>query len=233
MELYYVLTILDRDRRDKQEEIYKSLGLKTALTMLGRGTATPYHLDMHGLSPTEKAIVATVADRRQTNELFRQTMIKLKIDIPGYGVMAAIPIKSIGGITTLAQLTGQDAKDLERQKSTEKPEIRFDYELIYVVLNEGHIDDVMAAARPAGATGGTVIKAKGSGFTPSRQFKKISIASEKEIILIVAKASNKAAIMRAILEQAGEKTPAGAFCFSMPVTKVEGLRKLDDDDEEE
>ena len=83
MELYYVMTILDRDQRDKQEKIYKSLGLNVALTMMGRGTATPHHLDMHGLSPTEKAIVATVADRQKTNELFRQTMLKLNIDIPG------------------------------------------------------------------------------------------------------------------------------------------------------
>ncbi len=225
MELYYVMTILDRDQRDKQEKIYKSLGLNVALTMMGRGTATPHHLDMHGLSPTEKAIVATVADRQKTNELFRQTMLKLNIDIPGYGIMAAIPIKSIGGINTVAYLTGQEPQ------GSEKPDLKFDHELIYVVLNEGHVDEVMAAARPAGAMGGTVIKAKGSGVHPPVKFKKISITKEREVILIVAKSSNKAEIMRAILEKAGMQTPAGAFCFSMPVTKVAGLRKLDDEEE--
>ncbi len=34
--------------------------------------------------------------------------------------------------------------------------------------------------------------------------------------------------MRAIIEKAGLQTEAGAICFSLPVSQVEGLRRLDD-----
>ncbi len=54
-------------------------------------------------------------------------------------------------------------------------------------------------------------------------FYKVSIASEKEVILIVSAASQKAAIMKAIIEQAGPDTKAGAITFSLPVSEVAGF----------
>ena len=113
----------------------------------------------------------------------------------------------------------------------DKPKMEFAHELIYVILNEGHSDEVMDAARPAGATGGTVISAKGTGIRTAEKFHGMSIADEKEVVLIVARARNKADIMRAIIEKAGAHTPAGAICFSLPVSQVAGLRRVADEEE--
>ena len=59
-----------------------------------------------------------------------------------------------------------------------------------------------------------------------------SIAAGEKVILIVAKAANKAAIMKAIIEKAGVQTKAGAICFSVPVSQVAGLRRLEEEEEE-
>lgn len=199
-----------------------SFGLKISQTMMGRGTATQELLSMRGLNPTEKAIMATVADRETTEKLIRQTKIKLYIDIPGSGIMVAVPVKSVGGAETLAYLTDN------KQPDSGKPEFSFQHELIYVILNEGHSDEVMDAARSAGATGGTVVTAKGTGVKQTEKFRRLSLTNEKEIILIVAKASVKGDIMRAIIEKAGTQTKAGAICFSLPVSHVAGLRTLEE-----
>ena len=222
MELYYVISILDRDKRNRQEKIYKALGLKISMVMMGRGTATHAHLAKHGLTLTEKAVVSTVADRETVSLLFRQTKQKMYIDIPGNGIMVSIPIKSVGGTSTLEQLTNQTAEN------SGKPDMSFEYELIYVILNEGHSDEVMDVARPAGAAGGTVISAKGTGINQTVKLKGLSLADRKEVILIVARADNKADIMRAIIENAGTQTPAGAICFSLPVSQVAGLRRMEE-----
>ena len=224
MELNLVMSIIDRSKRDRQAAIYKSLGLKVALTMLGRGTATSEHLLLHGLTTTDKAVMATVADRETTRKLITQTKVIMFIDIPGNGIMLSVPIKSIGGAQTMATLTDKKPVDAE------KPKMEFAHELIYVILNEGHSDEVMDAARPAGAAGGTVISAKGTGFARMEKFSGMSIAEEKEVVLIVARADNKAAIMRAILEKAGPGTKAGAICFSLPVSQVAGLRRIEDEE---
>ena len=226
MELYYVLSFLDRDKQNLQEKIYKSLGLPVSMTMLGKGTATREHLSMHGLTRTEKAVISTVADRQSLKQLMRATKEKLYIDIPGNGLMAAIPIKSVGGAQTLAMLTNN------QPANSDKPAMKFDYELIYVIYNEGHSDEVMDAARPAGATGGTVISAKGTGLVSTEKFRGLSLASEREIILIVARSSAKANIMRAIITETGPSTPAGAICFSLPISQIAGIRRLDEEDEE-
>ena len=115
----------------------------------------------------------------------------------------------------------------------EKPKMVFSHELIYVILNEGASDMVMHAARSAGATGGTVLLGKGTGSRETGKFLGISLASEKDVVLIVAKADQKAAIMKAIVEQAGPGTDAGAICFSLPVSKVAGLRQVEANDEDD
>ena len=221
MQLNYVMAIIDREKRDQLAGILKSLKLKVSLTMLGHGTATVQHLSLRGLRPKDKAVVATIADPERTRQLVRALKQKMYIDIPGNGIVLSVPVKSIGGASTLAQIT-------EHQTAGEgKPDMKFDYELIYVILNEGHSDEVMEAAWPAGAGGGTVIAAKGTGIQTSQKFMGMTLANEKEVVLIVAKAANKADIMRAIIEKAGSETPAGAICFSMPVSQVAGLRVLE------
>jgi len=226
MELNYVIAILDRDRREQMEKLCESLGIRLSLTMLGAGTATAEHLRLRSLTPTEKAVVGAVADREATRKLIRLAKEKLYIDIPGNGIMISVPIKSVGGRSTLAYMTDQ------KPEAGGKPELNFRYELIYVILNEGHSDEVMDAARPAGAAGGTVLTAKGTGVKQTEKFQGLSLASEKEVILIVAKSSRKGEIMRAIMEKAGLQTKAGAICFSLPVTEIAGLRRLDEEEEE-
>ena len=66
MELYYVITISDRDRAEILANIYQTAGTGMVLTKLGRGTATGEQLSSYGLDATEKAIVSTVADAEQT-----------------------------------------------------------------------------------------------------------------------------------------------------------------------
>ena len=106
--------------------------------------------------------------------------------------------------------------------------MEFNHELIVVILNEGYADLVMDAARAAGAGGGTVLHAKGTGGTRGEKFFSVSLADEKDMIYIIAHKDEKAAIMRSINEQAGPGTKAGAICFSLPISSVAGLRARED-----
>jgi len=223
MELNFVISVMDRPFADSMTAIYRELDLPLIFSMLGRGTATREHLDLYGFEATPKAIIASVADADKTRQLIKISKRKLRIDIPGNGVMMAIPVKSVGGGRTLAYLTNNTAP------GSAVPEMKFDHELILVILNQSYMDDVMDAARSAGASGGTVLHAKGTGAKYARKFFGVSLANEKEVILIAAKSSEKAAIMKAVVEQAGPHTPAGAITFSLPISSVAGLRDPDRD----
>ncbi len=212
-----VMAIVDRDKREMLEKISESLKIPLSLIGLGRGTATDEHLSLYGLAATEKAIMYAVANQEKTARLMRAAKIRLFVDIPGNGIMLSVPIKSVGGGRTMAYLTENSTP------SGESPKMTYEYELIYVILNEGHSDVVMNAARGAGATGGTVMTAKGTGVKEGERFMGITLASERDVVMIVAKSDVKSAIMKAIIEKAGLGTPSGAVCFSLPVSEIQGL----------
>lgn len=223
MQLSFMLCIVDRRRSEAYVSLCRSLGLPLTLSMLGRGTAMRAHLDLYGLEATQKAVVATVADGQNARRLFREAKRQLYLDIPGNGIMLALPIKSVGGGKTLAYLT--DNRPLEAQA----PPAGFKHELLVMILNEGYIDEVMDAAREAGAAGGTVLHAKGTGARQAQKFFGVSLADEKEVLLIVAKSTEKAGIMRAVIRAYGPDTPAGTVTFSLPISEVAGLRLLEDE----
>jgi nitrogen regulatory protein PII len=87
---------------------------------------------------------------------------------------------------------------------------------------------VMDAARAAGAAGGTVIHAKGTGAMSAKKFFGLSIAAEKEMVFIVAKTADKKDIMRAIVQNAGADSEANALVFSLPVNDTAGFRLMED-----
>ena len=219
MELYYLITISDRDRAEMLSAIYHAAGTGMVLTKLGRGTATGEQLSSYGLDATEKAVVSTVADAEQTRQIFRAAKRKLFIDIPGNGVMMAIPLKSVAGGRTLGFLT-------DSTQTGGKPAMDFSHELIMAIMNEGYSDTVMDAARSAGAGGGTVLHAKGTQPGESSQFFGLSIAEEKEMLLILTAAGDRSRIMRAVMDHAGVQSPAHTVMFSLPVESVAGLRSV-------
>ena len=219
MVINYLITILDRDKEKDVMDIYNDTGLAVILTVRGLGTATSEHLNHYGLEATKKSVITAVATEKQTAGIIKSLKRKLFIDIPGNGIIVAVPIKSVGGVKTLAYITNDAPVD-----KTE-PKLTYSHELIMVMSNQSYSDEVMFAARQAGAFGGTIVHAKGTGEALAKKFFEVSLASEKELILIVAGADVKSAIMKSIADQCGPGTPAGAICFSLPVSEVAGLRE--------
>ena len=217
MELYYVIAITDHEKGESMNALYAGAGLHTILSTLAHGTAKSEHLAIYGLDATEKCIVSAVASAQEAAQLLKAAKRKLFIDIPGNGVMLTVPLKSVAGGKTLAYLT-------DNQKTGGTPNMEFEHELIIVILNEGYSDFVMDAARAAGAGGGTVLHAKGTGGVRGEKFFSVSLADEKDMIYIIAHKDEKASIMRSINEQAGPSSKAGAICFSLPISSVAGLR---------
>lgn len=214
-----MITITDRSRRETFVRWYQSQGIPLVLSAHGYGTATTEILDYLGLEATEKTVLFCVGAR--SPKLVRRAAKDLWLDIPGRGILMTVPISSIGGVSVKEYLLqGQEAEESMENKQT--------HELLVVIAKQGYTDQVMNAARSAGATGGTVIHAKGAGTTDlAKKFFGVSIASEREMVFILTRQENRNEIMKAIMAQAGMKTAAEGMVFSMPVSDIAGLRQLD------
>ncbi len=222
--LYLMSTIVDRKIIKNYLELYQENGQNVMFLTLGVGTATNEMLDYLGLDVNEKAIALSVVEDSKWVELKKQLQKKLKIDAPGGGIAFIVPLSSIGGRKQLHFLLEKD----DYKKEEESVLKDTNNELIIVIAEQGYTDLIMSAAREAGAYGGTVIHAKGTGQQFAEKFMGVSLAAEKEIILIVTKTEQKNSIMKAVMEKAGLESKAKSIVFSLPVTDTAGLRLLED-----
>ena len=170
------------------------------------------------------AVLLAVVTAESWQKIQKDLRRKMQIDVPGTGIAFIVPLSSIGGKRALMFLT-------EHQSLTWKEESTLKdtrYELLLVVANQGYTGSIMDAARTAGAGGGTVIHAKGTGMEGAAAFLGVELVNEKELVLIVSRTSQKNTIMKAIMEGANPK--AGAIVFSLPVTDTAGLRLMEEDE---
>lgn len=222
--LYLMTTIVDRKAAQKYTSLYTENQMLVKYTTLGNGTATSEVLDYLGLEEAEKTILFSVLEEEHWLEVKKQLRQKLQIDAPGGGIAFIIPLSSVGGKKTLQFLI----ESLNYQKEEESTLKDTAHELIIAIANQGNIELVMDAAKNAGAYGGTVLHAKGTGMEQAEKFMGVSLAAEKEMIFIVARKEEKNSIMSAIMEKAGIETDAKAIVFSLPVTDTAGLRLIED-----
>ena len=222
--LYLMTTIVDRKIVNKFIELYKENSLNVRFWALGLGTASNDILDYLGLDNPEKAVAFSVLEENSWLEIKKQLQKKLQIDAPGGGIAFITPLSSIGGKKALQFLIEHE----DYQKQEESTLKNTTHDLIMVIAEQGYTNLIMDAARAAGAHGGTVIHAKGTGMEAAEKFMGVSLAAEKEIIFIVAKTEEKNAIMQAIMKDAGPDSKAKAITFSLPVTDTAGLRLIED-----
>ena len=217
-----MIVITDRSRGGEFASWFQTQGATLVLSALGQGTAATEVLDYLGLEATEKAVLFLAAPR--SARLVRKAARELWLDVPGRGILMAVPVSSVGGARARDYLLSWQAEedDMDREIT---------HELIVVIANRGHTDQVMDAARSAGAAGGTTIHAKGTGTELARKFFGVSLAAEKEIVFILAKETDRKPIMKAVMTQAGMQTKAQAVVFSLPVTDLAGLRLLEEEGE--
>lgn len=103
-------------------------------------------------------------------------------------------------------------KMMEKQNMT--------HELITAIVNRGYADDVMAAARKAGAKGGTVMTARGTANETDEKFFGMEIVPEKDMILILSEKEKISAILKEIESLPFLKEAGSGIVFTMPASDV-------------
>ena len=98
------------------------------------------------------------------------------------------------------------------------------YEVIVAIVNEGHSDKVMDAAREAGARGGTISNARGSGNKEIEKKYGVIITPQKEMLYILVSETIRDQVMSAINKAVGIDTPGQGIVFSLPVDNISGLK---------
>lgn len=216
-----MITIVRRKDEDEFQTFFDQYKQPPAVIIYGQGAARSKTLSLLGIEESEKAAFLLLTSGDTVKTLMRGLTRDMYLDMPDRGIAVASPLSSIGA-NALATLVHGDINEKEgTEMNTEK-------ELIVIIANRGETDLVIDAAREGGAAGGTVLNAKGTAALGTRSFMGISIAAEKEVILIVAKKEDRTSIMRSVVQTAGMNTPAEAVVFALPISDAAGFRNLEE-----
>lgn len=225
MRMYYMVTIISREYGDRFVQFFSENGIRTLSAALCDGTAQKRTLDLLGIEKTEKLLLSAVMPGSTVPRILRGLVRTMDINSPGGGICFTVPLRSAGSACLQYLTQGQT---LEQNEVTNMEENRFS--LVVAIARKGHAEQVMDAARSAGAGGGTIIHAKGVGNVKESYFFGVSIAEEQELLYIVTRQEDEKTTMRSIMEKAGPKQGHAVAVFSLPVHHVAGLRSLTDGD---
>ena len=207
--------ICDWNKREKVEDILGKHEAFFNLITYGKGTANSKASNYLGLGETEKAVFFSIATMDTALQIMAAINTTLQMDKPGHGILFLTEVRQ-GCYHKPVEFVSNANGGVTMQEDSS-------HNLIIVVLNRGYSEDVMDAARASGATGGTVLHARSCGAAGMEKFFGVTIAPEKEIMMIVTHNTASCGIMAGIAEKVGPETDACAISFSLPVNGVKGI----------
>jgi len=225
--LKLVFFIVDWHRANVVSNVFVEEKVRFHFTSKGRGTASSDVLDLLGIGGGEKAIITCLEQAVGVPVLMKEVRKKLKVYGPGAGIAFTVALSAINNPALLIfkQSIHKNEKIASGYPEGEGVNManEFSHDLILSIVNQGYSDEVMNTARAAGASGGTVLNARGQAHEGAVKFFGVSVQDEKEIILILTSKAQKVSIMRALCEAHGFNSKAQGIIFSLPVDDVLGL----------
>ena len=107
------------------------------------------------------------------------------------------------------------------------------FELVLCIVNAGFSQNVMEAARSAGAKGGTILRARGSANPEAEEFFNINIQPDKEMVMILVPRELKDAVLKTVYKETGLAGDAQGIAFSLPVNRTTTIMKAGPDEPKE
>ncbi|MBQ8506773.1 MAG: transposase [Clostridia bacterium] len=189
----------------------------------GLGTASSEIMDALGLGDIEKSILVGMMPKPFADEMLHKLRKKLEMYTPNSGIAFTMPITGTNNhmLRMLSTLNEEGGALLKRRNHMND----INYTLVAAVVNQGFSEDVMKAAKAAGAGGGTVIHSRRITNESTLQFWGLSFQEEKEIVLILTRAEEKLAIMQAVSDHCGIHSEAKGIVLSLPIDSVVGLEE--------
>ena len=105
------------------------------------------------------------------------------------------------------------------------------YKLVVAIVQRGYSDEVVFAAKSAGAKGAVILSGKGVGES-NRKFFGFKIDPENEVVMLLVKEEIVVPVMKAIYFAADYQSSARGLVFALPVSYVTGMTHIKEDDQE-
>lgn len=198
-------------------KIAKKQGVTGGTIYLGRGTVQSKLLNLFAISEIRKEIVMMLT----TSNVARKTMDaiyqELHLEKPNHGIAFTTSVSMLAGTRNVGEIV--DKKIVQRSEVTSM------YQNIIIIVDKGKAENVMEAAKKAGAKGGTIINARGSGIHETTKLFAMDIEPEKEKVMILSEEQYTKGIVDKIYEELEIDKPGNGIIFVQDVLQTYGIYK--------
>ena len=210
-ELIYV--IVNFGQGSKVLKYSKQNGILGGTIFLGIGTVNNKILEFLDIDDTRKEIVLMVAEKKVAYDALEALNTKFHLAKPNNGIAFSSSILNVFGTKSYNGIGIRENGGVENTM----------YNSIFVVVDKGKAEAVVDSAKKAGARGGTIINARGSGIHESSKLFLMDIEPEKELILILSENRLTEAIIDSVRKDLKMDEPGNGIIFVQEVSKTYGL----------
>ena len=207
-----ITAIVPHNRCNSVSEAAQKAGSWGGTVLTGRGISANKFLDFLGLGETSLDVMMILTESEKCNGIFSAIVDSVSEEKKNFGIAYST---NAGQLLKAGNITG-DKPVMNGNKKQQ---------LITVILNRGFADDAMAAARNAGAGGGTVLNARGTAKEDDEKFFGVNIVPEKEMLQIVVSEEKKDAVLEAIKTLPCLSQPGSGICFCSEIENFSVLGK--------
>jgi nitrogen regulatory protein PII len=194
-------------------KIAKKSGVSGGTIFLGTGTGKNPILAAFDLNDVRKEVVVMVAEEPCGQAAMEAVGREMHMHRANHGVIFAMPLAGVFGV----------AHNRCRCAPLKKSGGDYMYSAIFTIVDKGKAENVIDAATRAGARGGTIINARGSGIHETQKLFSMNIEPEKEVVLVVAEKELTQAITEAIRADLQIDQPGKGIIFVQEIDSAYGL----------
>lgn len=223
--LYFLITVVNSGQASAIVKILTDQGVSAAYVCHGNGTASSDLYNVFGLSNQEKQVIFAPIRYSSYPEIKEALEQRYEASKYAKGVSMLLAVEALIGKAAYKFLANQrDSNEAPKEvPPMEEIKAKENYEAIFAIVNNGYADLVMEAAKGAGARGGTVLNAHGTGNKEMEKFFGIVITPEKQIVMILVPKTIKDSVLTAIYNMAGLATKGQGIAFAVSASDVIGL----------
>ncbi len=203
------ITVFNRGKAEDFLNEMRVFGLKGGIVVLGEGTARSRLLKILGLDKTQKEIIflPPIEDKYE-NAIHEMMLENFRVDKKRTGFIFSIPLSKLQRESILAENEIFD------------PDC-FEYQCLFVVVDEGMGKEAMRFAQELGQSGGTIIHGRGAGV-PSDAYFPFNVEPQKDLLMILARTEKTAELQKHLFKAMELDLPGKGIIFTLPVSRVTG-----------
>ncbi len=205
-----ILSVVNEGQGSRALRAAKRAGARGGTVFLGMGTASSRLLAFLELQDVRREVLMVVVAHGHTDAVVDALDKEFALRKPNRGMAVTIQ---------LSGLFGAGGAFDENQKER----VRAMHRAIFAVVDRGRSEEVVEAAKSAGARGGTVIHGRGSGIHETEKLFAMPIEPEKDIVLMVVQSEIEDQVVGAVRTRLQMDMPGNGVLFVIDVQGALGL----------